>query len=78
MTTVQIRTSTRDKLTRLSAERLESVDQVIAYGLTLIDAERRRRDAEAEMRRLAASDRVVEVLAAQTDPSKPKVKIAPL
>ncbi|MGF1662958.1 MAG: hypothetical protein ACFCVG_10935 [Kineosporiaceae bacterium] len=78
MTTVQIRTSTRDKLTRLSAERFESVDQVIAYGLALIDAERRRREADAEVRRLAASDRVVEALATQTDPSKPKVKIPPL
>jgi|GEM_PF-1887204 hypothetical protein len=78
MATVQIRTSTRDKLTRLSAERFESVDQVIAYGLSLIDAERRRRDADVEARRLAATDRVVEVLAAQNDPTKPKVKIPPL
>ncbi len=45
MTTVPIRISTRERLQQLSAERLESLDQVIAYGLALIDRETGRRRA---------------------------------
>jgi hypothetical protein len=45
MTTVPIRISTRERLQQLSAERLESVDQVIAYGLALIEREAGRRRA---------------------------------
>ena len=43
----------RDQLQRLSAERYESLDQVIAYGLSLIEKERRDRGAGVREQREA-------------------------
>lgn len=56
MTTVQIRTSTRERLQQLSAERFESLDQVIAYGLALIERETGRRRAAGQEARRSVMD----------------------
>jgi hypothetical protein len=67
-TTVRVGKATRDHLNRLSAASGESVDSTIQLGLRLIELEARRRQAEADSRRLAAdpADRA-EVAAAIRD-----------
>lgn len=53
-TTVRVRTSTRDDLNALSAERRQSVDDLVREGLALIRKESWRRQAETDARRAAA------------------------
>lgn len=69
MTTVPIRISTRERLQQLSAERLESVDQVIAYGLALIEREAGRRRAAGQQASRTVVDPIVtaDVAAALAD-----------
>ncbi|QCB94507.1 hypothetical protein [Cellulomonas shaoxiangyii] len=53
-TTVRVRTSTRDDLNKLSAERGEPVEAVIRDGIALLRREQWRRQAEIDARAAAA------------------------
>ena len=53
-TTVRVRTSTRDALNALSAERNEPVEAVISEGIALLRREQWRRQAEIDSRAAAA------------------------
>ncbi|MBD7919650.1 hypothetical protein H9657_15375 [Cellulomonas sp. Sa3CUA2] len=53
-TTVRVRTSTRDELNLLSAERGEPVEAVIRDGIALLRREQWRRKAEIDARAAAA------------------------
>lgn len=53
-TTVRVRTSTRDELNVLSAERRVSVDELVREGIALIRREAGRGQAEIDARRAAA------------------------
>ena len=53
-TTVRVRTSTREELNVLSAERGEPVEAVIREGIALLRREQWRRQAEIDARAAAA------------------------
>ncbi|UZN02650.1 hypothetical protein [Cellulomonas sp. S1-8] len=53
-TTVRVRTTTRDELNALSAERDEPVEAVIREGIALLRREQWRRQAEIDARSAAA------------------------
>lgn len=53
-TTVRVRTSTREELNTLSAERGEPVEAVIREGIALLRREQWRRQAEIDARAAAA------------------------